>query len=118
MANSGMAHYNFPNTIRGDTFDGILFTITVNAIPADLTNAHIKMDLRLTPLGIVADTFSDGSGITISGTPTDGKFTFDAQVISIAAANYYYDIEITFSNGVIKTYIGGRWNILQDVSYV
>jgi hypothetical protein len=77
------------------------------------------MDLRLTPdTATAAKSFSDGSGITIDTVPTTGKFTFNAQVINIAAANYYYDIQITLQNGSIKTYIGGRWNILQDVTYV
>ena len=112
-----MEHYNLPSHVKGDTFNGILFTVTVNTVALDLTNAHIKMDLRLTPLGVVAKTFSDGAGITISNSPTDGKFTIDAQIIDIAAANYYYDIEITLGNGLVKTYISGRWNILQDVTY-
>jgi ribulose-5-phosphate 4-epimerase/fuculose-1-phosphate aldolase len=114
-----MVHYNFPSHTKGDTFNGVLFTITVNAVALDLTGAHIKMDLRLTPeTTTVAKSFSDGSGITIDATPTKGKFTINAQVIDIAAANYYYDIQITLQSGSIKTYIGGRWNILQDVTYV
>lgn len=115
-----MAHYNFPAHIKGDTFNGILFTVTVNSAPLDLTDAEINMDLRLTPdTAVIAEHFdSDGNGITIDAVPATGKFTFDAQIINISAANYYYDIEVTFPSTAVKTYIGGRWNILQDVTYV
>jgi hypothetical protein len=112
-----LGHYNFPEHVKGDTFDGVLFTIKVNTVPLDLNSAHIKMDLRLEPLGVVAETFSDGAGITIYNA-SDGQFVFDAQIIDIDAGNYYYDIEITLSNNVVKTYITGRWTILQDITYV
>jgi hypothetical protein len=116
MANSGMGHFNFPDHVKGDTFDGVLFTVKVNTVALDLTSAHIDMDLRLEPLGIVAKTFSEGAGITITDA-SNGKFRIDSQIIDISAGLYYYDIEITLSNGVVKTYVGGRWKILQDVTY-
>jgi hypothetical protein len=117
MTETNTARYDFPQHVKGDTFNGVQFTVTVNAVPLDLTAAHIKMDLRLTPLGVVAESFSDGAGITIAVNPATGVFKFDAQVVNIPAATYYYDIEITLSNGVIKTYVGGRWTILQDITY-
>jgi hypothetical protein len=33
-----MVHYNFPSHTKGDTFNGILFTITVNAVALDYQN--------------------------------------------------------------------------------
>jgi len=115
-----MAHYNFPSHIKGDTFNGILFTVTINSAPLDLTDAELNMDLRLTPdTPVIAEHFdSEGNGITIDANPATGNFTFNAQIIDIPADNYYYDIEVTFPSGSVKTYIGGRWNILQDVTYV
>ena len=114
-----MVTYNFPTIVKGDTFDGILFTIIVNGSPLDLTDAHILMSLKLTSTGAVTQHFSsdNGDGITISSPVTDGKFVIDAQTISFAAATYRYNIKITLSNGIVKTYVGGSWKILQDVTY-
>ena len=38
------------------------------------------------------------------------------QVVDILAMLYHYDIEITLSNGDVKTYIVGTWDIIQDVT--
>ena len=102
MAYGNVGYYNFPNHIKGDTFDGVLFTVLVNDVALDLTDAAVDMDLRLTPTTtIVAKTFStDNGGITIQTPKTDGKFLINAQIVNIDAADYYYDIEITLSNGM------------------
>lgn len=114
-----MAAYNFPDVIKGDTYNGTSFTMTLNGVAMDLTYATISMDLRLIPLGTIAQHFdSDGGGITIDSDPTTGIFVFDAQVIDLDAAQYYFDIEFSFSNNsTVKTYISGRWTVLQDITY-
>lgn len=114
-----MATYTIPTTKRGDTFDGVLFEITVNGTKLDLTGATIKMDMRLNSTGILAKEFTSGAGITISSPLTDGKFTLDEQVIDIDAGTYVYDIEITWVGPpvVVKTYISGTWLITQDVTH-
>jgi hypothetical protein len=116
---SGVSNHNFPNTVKGDTFDGAVFTITRNSTAIDLTDAEIIMHLRLTPTGAIVDSFTTvgGGGLTIDADPTLGKFVFDSQIINLPAATYVYDIQIEFSNGVVKTYVGGKWTILQDVTH-
>ena len=119
MSSYRPTNYNFPSAVRGDTFNGLKFTVLVNDIAVDLTNATIIMDLRLTPTGVVVKSFTTvgSGGITINSDPTTGKFVFDAQIIDLPAAKYVYDIEIDFQSGLIKTYIGGTWEIIQDVTY-
>ena len=113
-----MVNYNFQNHVKGDTFNGVLFTVTVNDVAFDLTGATITMDVRPTKTGSVVATYSTTTtGITISSPSTAGKFTFDEQIIDIAAAKYVYDIEIELSSGTVKTYIWGNWEITQDVTY-
>ena len=116
---SSISNYNFPDHVRGDTFDGVQFTVTVNSLPIDLTLAIINMDLRSKLTNEVAKSFTtvNSGGLTIILPPENGQFTFDSQIIDVPAGTYAYDIEIVFSNGVVKTYIGGIWNILQDITY-
>ncbi len=110
--------YDFPDHRKGDTFAGVQFTIVKNGSPLDLTGASLRMEMReLTPTGSVGDTFTDDSdgGLTITDA-ANGVITFDEQVVDILAMLYYYDIEITLSNGDVKTYIVGTWIIIQDVT--
>ena len=113
------SRYDFPETIKGDTFNGILFTIKVNDVALNLTDAEINMDLRLTPTGDSVKRFTSvgDADITISATPTDGIFTFNRQIIDVTANNYKYDIQIVLADDTVKTYISGNWKIVQDVTY-
>jgi len=110
-------NYNFPDHIKGDTFNGLSFTIKNkdDDSPIDLTGVTIRMMLRDHNRDL-KKTFSTGSGMTISN-PAGGVFQIDEQVIDIYAGKYNYDIEFTFPLGKIKTYISGKWEIIQDVTY-
>lgn len=109
--------YKIPDHLRGDTFDGTVFTVTVNGIPLDLTGASIKMslvtDLKTFEPVLTLSTPSSGMSIVSA---TAGKFQINKQVISLAPNNYYFDIQITLADGTVKTYIKGTWKILQDIT--
>jgi len=109
-------NYNFPDHIKGDTFIGTQFTVVVNEVPLDLTGASIKMILRKSAKAPASLTLEIGSGITVADAP-GGVFNINEQIIDIPAFKYLYDIEITLSNGDVKTYIGGTFQILQDITY-
>ena len=124
MSDSPLGHFNFPDHIKNDTFGGVLITITINSIALDLTTASsINMDLRLPPVTVtspIVEHYSTTTGdIVIDANPTLGKFTvLKDTIIDVAANTYRYDIEIQFTSGVVKTYVGGNWRILQDVTFV
>jgi hypothetical protein len=108
--------YNFQDHKKGDTMNAIVFTITRDASPEDLTGASIKMKLReLNVRGDVAATYEVGTGFTLSD-PSNGEMTFDKQVIDLTAMKYVHDIEVTLASGDIYTWIKGEWTITQDVS--
>jgi len=113
------SRYDFPQIIKGDTFDGLSFTLSVNTVLVDFTDAIITMDLRLDKTGVSVKRFTSvgDADITIESPKTSGKFKFNSQIINVDAGIYYYDIQILFPNTVVKTYIEGRWTILQDVTY-
>ena len=47
----------------------------------------------------------------------NGMFEIDKFTpIDFAVGTYYYDVETTFPNGDIKTYVGGTFKVLQDVT--
>ena len=113
--------YNFPNHIKGDTMQEVVFTITVNDNPLDLTGAEINMDMRLsTDIRTLAKRFtSTGGDPTIEITnAAGGIFKVIEQIVDVPAGTYNYDIEITLADETVKTYIAGTWIITQDQTYV
>jgi hypothetical protein len=109
--------YNFPDHVKGDTFNGITFTVTLNSIALPLTGATIKMQLRkliTDPVALELSTINNK--IQITNAP-GGVFAIMPQIIDIATQNYIYDIEITLQDGTIKTYISGKWKIISDVTH-
>lgn len=103
--------YNIPNHYKGDTFDGIKFTIMVNDQPLNLTGAAIRASFKM----MNNEYFMNlNNGITILSA-LQGSAQIDPQVISWPAGIYRYDIEITIS-GRIKTYLKGEFSIIDDVT--
>ena len=110
--------YNLPDSYKGDTFESIQFTITVNSVALDLTGATIACKFRKdSKQGVLTKSITSSSGITISAPATGGIFVIDAFDLDWAAGVYYYDIEITDAASVITTYVYGTITIKQDVTY-
>lgn len=107
---------NFQN-IKGDTFEQVPFEVKLNNVVVNLTGAVIRMQLRKEYGGIVGLSLTSvgSAGITITS-PTLGLFKINKQIINIEPFNYLYDIEITFADGDVKTWISGNFLIKQDVT--
>ena len=115
-----METYNISDHRRGDTFNGLIFAITVNGSAANLAGALIRMDLRYN--GVLYRRFTTATPGTDEGTititdATGGKFRLNEQIIDVPGVLYDYDAQITFSDGRVKTYFGGSWQIDEDVTY-
>ncbi|NSW46216.1 MAG: BppU family phage baseplate upper protein [Bacteroidales bacterium] len=112
-----METYNFKPHVKGDTFKGCRFTVNVNNAPLNLTGCQIRMHLRTNPLHDSKYELSTINGKIVIIDTINGIFEIPEQIIDIPAGNYYYDIEITFPDGKVKTYINGRFEIVQDITY-
>lgn len=104
-------------TIKGDTFEEVTFEVKINNVAVDLTDAIIKMQLRKSKCGVIglSLTSEDNAGLTILNA-LNGLFCINKQIINIEAYNYVYDIQITFADGVVKTWISGNFQIIEDVT--
>jgi len=111
---------NLADIKKGDTFDGMQYTLTntTTGLPIDLTGATIRSIFRnRSKQGTAVSTFAIGTGITVTDA-TNGIFQIDAITPIIWPVSiYYYDIEITFASGDIRTYIEGTVTVIQDVTY-
>ena len=111
-----MAEYIFNDHIKGDTFNELVFDLTVDGVAVDLTDVDIDIDFRTAP-GVSASALSLGVETGITKSATTGRFSIDEQIINIPAGVYYYDIQFTYDTGKVKTYLEGTLTILQDVTY-
>lgn len=112
-----MADTNLTTHYKGDTFNGTEFTILVNNAAPDNALASVILTVRPELRSSTKHQLSSGNGMTITDA-ANWVFQIDPQIINWSAANYYYDIQCTDSEGNVKTYVKGRWEITQDVTYM
>lgn len=108
---------NFTHT-KGDTFNEVAFEVKKNGTAVNLTGAVIKMQLRkdyndISPA--LALTTVSSAGLTITNA-SNGHFKINAQIIDIEVYNYVYDIQFTLSDGSVKTYVKGGFNVTPEVT--
>lgn len=108
--------YNFPDAKRGDTYNDVSFTINVNGVAQDLTGAAIKMWLVNANQQSPAADFNTVNGKLIITNAVGGIFRTNIGIVLLPAAQYYYDIQITFFNGTVKTWIEGTFTVLNDLT--
>lgn len=107
-----MTTYNF-TVINNDTYNGTTITLLNDTTPIDLTGATIELQARRKGTNELIWGIDTTDGITLSD-PTNGVFTIDEQVIAATDGTFPYDVQITFIDGRIKTYISGEITILRD----
>ena len=112
-----MQTYIIPKHRRGDTWVGIpTFPITLNNSPVNLTGASIKIDFRKGVDTPVALTLSTANSSILITQPTQGIISIPSRIVTIPFGIYLYDIQVTFSSGVITTYVEGSWEIIADIT--
>lgn len=107
--------YNIPSHRRGDTWDGInSIAISVNSVPVVLSGSKITMEFRQDIDSPVVMTFStETSTIQILNANT---IRIPARKIEVPFGTYQYDLQVTYSTGVVKTYMSGIWEIVPDIT--
>jgi hypothetical protein len=107
--------YNIPSHRRGDTWDGInSIAISVNNVPVVLSGASISMEFRQdidTP--VVMSFSTETSTIQVLNANT---IRILPRKIEVPFATYYYDLQVTYPTGVVKTYMSGSWAIVPDIT--
>lgn len=100
--------------LKNDTFNGARFTLS----PAtDLTGATIQTQFRKSSkTNPVIKDISTTSGITVENL-VNGVFVWDSFVMTFDVGTYYYDVQITFASGDVKTYVEGTMQVTQDTTY-
>lgn len=111
-----MTTVNF-QVVKNDTFNpGWYYVLKKNRIVMDLTGCSVKADFKLEKTYIVALSMDDTNGKIIIKDGPNGQIQFGNQIISIDSGKYNYDIQLTFPDTSIKTYIHGTMTVVQDIT--
>jgi len=105
---------------RNDTFFAMPFELNERngevLTPINISDATIKMQLRKSPCSEAVLTLGNGEGLQGISITDVNRFEIDEQVFSIGAGIYDYDIQITFEDGVVQTWISGKFTIINDIT--
>ena len=112
--------YNFKKHVSGDTFSERAFAVkrTVNNQMISLEGASIKMQLKRSPEdeSPFLELSTDNERIEIL-VPSEGLFRIKKiDSLDLKPFRYLYDIQITYSNGDVKTYIKGVLPVVEDIT--
>jgi hypothetical protein len=111
MSSPYYSEYDFPTHKQGDTFLGVIFSMTDgNGDPIELDGALIELKTS-TPDEKTLSTGAAG-GITIldDSSEDEGRFMIDEQIIDWCPGSYSYEIIFTLPTKK-RTYIVGHWVI-------
>ena len=107
---------NFKDVLQGDSFGEKNISIANTSGPIDLTGVTIRCQFRKnTKIGTVAKTITEVDGIDIYD-PVNGLLRIEDFIVDFAPDIYYYDVQFTFQDLSVKTYFGGHFKVLQDVT--
>jgi hypothetical protein len=114
------AKYDFPDQTAGDTVANRRFTVTrtVGGVtsPENLTGVAIACWFaRGEGGGPVVLKLAIGSGLTVVNA-AGGIFDLGGFSVPREPGPYRYDIQFTYPDGRVRTYVAGRMRVLADVS--
>lgn len=103
--------YNIPRHNTKTTFSGVIFNLPAQ-LNYDLTGASARIDFikkGTKPVALRLKTSNNTLEISLQY-----SIVIPETYITLQPGVYKWDLKITFSDGRIKTYIGGEW-IIDDV---
>lgn len=115
------SEYNFKTQRAGDTFSGLRLTVTRTSnevtTAVDLTGTTISLQVRKQAcLDPIIDISTDTSGISLEDA-ANGIFRIESLIVpQVDSYSYIYDLQFTFPNGVVQTYLKGAFPIEGDVT--
>ena len=98
---------------RNDTWQQV-FTLLADTTPISLLGATVYIQVRKGCGGVLALSLTNGSGITIGGV-SNNQITVK-KLCDIAKGNYVWDLQVTFQDLSVKTYLEGDFIVYDDVT--
>lgn len=114
---ASIATVRLNDRVKNDTFASVQFEYSEGGLPLDITGNTVKIQFKHKSVkGALLYTASTGAGITLTN-PSIGIFRLDEFTpIDWEVGKAYFDVEMTFSDGSVRTWITGTVDILQDIT--
>lgn len=114
-----MTTYDILKQRRGDTFAGVKFIYNLNGSPISLAGASIVMQVRAEAdaTDYIMQFTTAASEITVGGA-SNNEVTILPKLIpaTAVAKKCVYDVQITFPDSSVKTWVSGIFEITKDVT--
>jgi hypothetical protein len=111
VSNIIKADVNF-TVIKGDTFDAVVNFKDAEQKPLNFTGATLLMYIKAdSESPTIAATLQAGSEFTVTGSTVTFNY-----ITTLTPGTYFYDLQCTFSNGLRKTLIGGKYKVQQEIT--
>jgi len=98
---------------RNDTWQQV-FTLLADTTPINVIGSTVYIQVRKGCGGVLALTLTNGSGITLGGV-NNNQITVK-KLVDIAKGNYVWDMQVTFADLTVKTYLEGDFIVYDDVT--
>lgn len=98
---------------RNDTWKQV-YALFANTVPINLTAATVFIQVRKGCGGTLALSLTNGNGVTIGGA-NNNEISVD-KLVNIDKGNYKWDLQVTYSDGTVKTYLEGDYIVYDDVT--
>ena len=110
--------YEIPIRKLNDTFNSFPLTyLDGNLDPISLVGAGVVVQFRKgCKTGVVVAQFALGTGLTLVDAAL-GKIRVDEFICTWGAGTFFYDFEVTFASGVVKSWIEGQVIVTQDTTF-
>jgi hypothetical protein len=96
---------------QGDTLSLTLTFTDDNDDPLDFTGVTFKMQIRKKD-GTLMQTLTQGTDITV----TQPNIVVLSSIINIEKGCYEYDLQGTYSNNTVVTFLGGSFDVTKQIT--
>jgi hypothetical protein len=94
---------NIITRIRGDTWIKEWYIFNEDGEKANLINSSVKLVLRDKNDALVFEANNTNNGFTINANTARVRMVCNSATMNLTPNSYYYDVEIRFSNNVVRT---------------
>lgn len=98
--------------VKGDYWVEV-FALSVDGTPINLSTADVHIRVTQGCSTSVLWEATVGDGITIGGVSNNQINV--SKLVNLAEGNYEYDLKVTYTTGVVKTYLWGNFNVYLNI---
>lgn len=99
---------------RGDTWDRVYTLQDSDGNPVSLVGATVLVQVRRRPGSTVEISLDTVPAISITGAGNNQILVF--YTVDIAAGDYQWDLQVTYSSGKVRTYLSGSFKVVDDIA--